>query len=171
MTVFSRRDALLAGLAVIVTPLSAATSRDQRVIAAPDLLAQESAAGYRGAVKANENIFVAIGKIEAPAWVKSRVFNGAVLIRELPVSSHELGPELYVRYDWPCRALVRHFGPMPDQQSWGEPIAFLANSPVAWRSTDSRGTIVTLASLLGPQLLAHDREALALLAQFSRLKS
>jgi hypothetical protein len=168
----SRRELLLTALAY-GPALFPAVSQQSRILAAPDLLSQESAAGYRATFAGRERIHVVIGDVPSYAFKRMsvRAHCGEVLIRELAPSFGNFSSteSLYVRYQWPKPFLIRSFGQYAAfQKSVGEPIAFLGAKPVAWKESAGRGSVITLASMLGPHLAAGDREAQALLAALIR---
>jgi hypothetical protein len=171
MSVLSRREALFAGIAAWA-PLRSAAACNERILAAPDLLSQESAAGYRAALPSGGNVLVAIGHTWDPLWMERRARAGATLIHELPVACYQANDAEYIRYHWPSPALIRHFGSgAASTRNPGQAIAYFGGRAVAWRRTYGKGCIVTLASLLGPHLLAGDRDALRLLQEMASVRS
>ncbi len=70
---------------------------------------------------------------------------------------------MFVRYRWPCAALVRSFSAViPVACRHTETIAWYGNTPVAMRRSFGRGGLVFLGSMLGPNLRAEEREAHAI---------
>ncbi len=66
----------------------------------------------------------------------------------------------YVEYTWPIRAMIREFQATPLHPAAGDQvIATLAQHPVALRRRVGPGTLITLASPLGPVFLAGDPDA------------
>ncbi len=68
--------------------------------------------------------------------------------------------DAYIEYTWPLQRLVRHFSmitPMECQRS--ESIAERRGVPVCARRSIGSGGIIFLGSMLGPGLLAEEREA------------
>ncbi|MBV9303730.1 MAG: hypothetical protein JOY62_05370 [Acidobacteriaceae bacterium] len=66
----------------------------------------------------------------------------------------------YVRYTWPVRHFVRHFSAItPIECSSAERIAEFAGVNVCARRRVGNGGIIFLGSMLGPGLVAEEREA------------
>lgn len=66
----------------------------------------------------------------------------------------------YIEYVWPLRRLVRDFGMItPVGCSSAERIAEFAGTPVCAQRRVGKGRIIFLGSMLGPGLLAEEREA------------
>ena len=79
----------------------------------------------------------------------------------VPARTAEVGPSnSYVAYTWPGRFLVRDFSAVtPVQCSQQEVIASFRDMAVCAKRSVGAGGIIFLGSMLGPALLAQEREA------------
>lgn len=158
--------------------------RPSRILADSDLLSQESARGYLsvlGRSRFNRVVLVIGGRqISAVTLteLRAQVAQGSGLIWEaapghdcrlqlatlgvktlpsLPVSAFE---NLYVRYRNPKETLVRRFESItPVHEECGTGLAHYAGYSIATKRRVGSGWVIFLGSMLGPHLLAEDREA------------
>ncbi|HTU43475.1 MAG TPA: hypothetical protein VMF91_00325 [Bryobacteraceae bacterium] len=182
----TRRQVLQQALCV---PLTASfySSSGLRILAAPDCLSQESAAGFRSVLtlRCPRNLIVVCGAVDytsalrlrdhalhggrilwelSPHAPQPRLFQDkfGVTLNEPLAASHD---RLFIRYCWPHATLTRSFSPVvPVHCPAGEIVAHYGAVPVAIKRRIGRGGIVFLGSMLGPNLRAEEREARALAA-------
>lgn len=155
------RDALIAPVAASVT-----APAGPRIIAAPDCLSQESAAGFRLVLRqwrgANVIVLCGMSCIDRFHFEASK---GAWIICDAsPFSAKGAiggpGSELYVRYRWPHMALTRCLSRViPVTCPDAEVIAHYRGMPVAMKRRVGCGGVIFLGSMLGPNLWAEEREA------------
>lgn len=154
------------------------------ILADSDLLSQESARGYLSVLGKSQfnRVVVVIGgrQLSAAALIELRahVAQGSGLIWEaapghdcrlqlatlgvrtlppFPVSAFE---NLYVRYSNPKETLVRRFESItPVREECGTGLAHYAGYSIATKRRVGSGRVMFLGSMLGPHLLAEDREA------------
>jgi hypothetical protein len=79
----------------------------------------------------------------------------------VPVSASQVGSgAVYISYSWPLRRLIRDFGMFtPVECSRAERIAEFGGVTVCAKRPVGKGGIIFLGSMLGPGLLAEEREA------------
>jgi hypothetical protein len=169
----NRREMLAAALVFVPVCTRAQWQDGAQIMAGADCLSEESAAGYRAVLGGTPRVVVLTGVSQKyVAAFASRIRSGATLIYELPPGFEDDADELYARFTWPHRALVRTFGTSPcSGAEWGTTIASCGSLPVAWQKPVGRGRVITLATLLGPHLLAGDREARQWLAATIAVRS
>jgi len=143
------------------------------IISEPNCLSQESAEGYRRLLQQNQSsipgpdlIVVAgagaLARARMPE-LRGRVLRGAWVIWESEPLSFQSAEAMYVRYNWPCTAMVRSFGRVqPVNCEPAESVADLAGKSVGMKRRMGKGCFVFLGSMLGPHLRAGDHEALEL---------
>ena len=184
----SRRDILTS---IAVLPLLATAPDSASFLEEPHLLAAESASGYRKTAicKAGWIIAPAVRDLTAQTCVglQRRVRDGATLLLESGVCFSSpphvqsqfallrrylglniLAPihtETYITYQWPAKKMLRSFHSVtPVICDEREVIATCQGSPVCAIKHFGRGRIIYLGSMLGPGLMADEREAHDLVA-------
>ncbi len=184
----SRRE-LIASLAV--APLLATGPDKSDLLEEPHILAAESARGYRktGICRAGWIVAPAVRDISADTclMLRQRVTRGVTLLLEsglcfsspahvqsqlallrsylgLQIQAH-VQTESYVTYRWPTETMVRSFHSVtPVICDQYEVMATFQGFPVCAVKQLGRGKIIYLGSMLGPGLMADEREAHDLVA-------
>jgi len=184
----SRRELLTAlAAAPLLGPSTASSAPELDFLEEPHPLASESARGYRSLStnRAGWIIAPAVRDITPDTCSKlfRRVHWGAWLVLEsgLCFSSEahakqqlqllrkyfglEILPPIrahsYVSYSWPVKKLVRTFHAVtPIVCSQPEAIATVQGLPVCLKKQLGNGCIIYLGSMLGPGLMAEERESL-----------
>ena len=175
----TRRE-LLFTLASATIPVA-----DSHIFAENDCLSQESARGFRLLLRrvVSGNIIILPGSrgvsLERAVALRRAAMRGALVVIEgapafrshnviRDVFGFELQPprsvantdRLYIQYTWPVPRLVRHFSSiMPVCCLPSEKIAEFAGITVCAKRRVGRGAIIFLGSMLGPVLLAEEKEA------------
>jgi len=175
----TRREFLSDALAA---PIALSTvAAGPRILAGPDCLSQESAAGFRSVLPVSRTAnLILLCSATMPPRLHAAAVNGAWIVWEIsPFASRnsfaitDSPGDLYVRYLWPHAALTRSFSRViPVRCAEEEAIAHYRGRPVAMKRRIGRGGIVFLGSMLGPNLRSGEREARALAkAIFSEIAS
>ena len=176
------RRLILQQAVCVPVAVSLNSSRGVQILAAPDCLSRESAAGFRSVLKTHSarDLVVVCGPIDAltALCLRRRALNGARIIWE--ISPHAPQPrlleetfgirigrplvtcrdELFVRYRWPYQTLTRSFSSVtpvycPDD----EVIAHCGAMPIAMKRRLNRAKIIVLGAMLGPNLRAEEPQS------------
>jgi hypothetical protein len=138
-------------------------------------LLPESLAGFRSQVAVSDStnpdlVIVPAAGAFMPALLRPFLNRGATVLLELFKSEGRITTQPYfpyVEYSWPIQAKIREFAAVSlDPVPGDHVIGTLAQQPVALRRRVGRGTLVTLASPLGPIFLSGDPDARRWLAAF-----
>lgn len=106
--------------------------------------------------------FSSVEEAKGQAAILNSVFDLKVL-PALPASAGGLNDDSYVAYTWPLRGFTRTFEMItPICCELNESIAWFRGWTVCARRAVGKGGIVYLGSMLGPNLLAEEREAHAI---------
>lgn len=90
---------------------------------------------------------------------------GIQVLPGLPVSTKSAF-SFYVEYSWPSPTLIRGFETVrPVHCETGETIAWFGGQAICTKRAIGKGAVIYLGAMLGPSLLAEDREAHRLGAQ------
>lgn len=161
----TRRE-VLRGALVIPFAAAAVPSSAPRIIAGPDCLSQESAAGFRSVLPSSAaNLIVLCGTSCVDRFHLEALKGAWIICDASPFTTTRAAisgsaSELYVRYRWPHIALTRCFSRViPVSCPDAEAIAHYRGGPIALKRRMGLGGIIYLGSMLGPNLRAEEPEA------------